>query len=90
MAIQYGVKGRTKSGVDYSINEDLVSFSSVGINTMHKPSEVSLITFEDIQEPLVSHWIAQTGSHSNGVTVRLNEAEANLFAEALNITIKRT
>ncbi|MBF4340700.1 hypothetical protein EAY39_07850 [Vibrio anguillarum] len=89
MAIQYGAKGRTKSGVDYSISNDLVSFSSIGINTMHKPSEVSILTFEDIKEPIFSHWIAQTGTSSNGVTVRLTEAEADLLAEALNTTVKR-
>lgn len=90
MPINYAVKGRTKSGVEYSISSDLVAFSSVGINTMHKPNEVSVITFPDIAEPLISHWIAQTGSSSNGVTVRLTEAEGELFAEALNITIERT
>lgn len=89
MKTQYGVKGRTKSGVSYSVSNDLVSFSSVGINTMHKPGEVSIITFTDIQKPQVSHWIAQTGSSSNGVTVRLTEAEADLLAEALNTTVKR-
>lgn len=89
MSIQYGVAGRTKSGVDYSVSNRLVSFSSIGINTMHKPSEVSIFTFADIQEPLVSHWIAQTGTSSNGVTVRLTEAEADLLAEALNTTVKR-
>lgn len=56
---------------------------------MHKPSEVSILTFANIKEPLLSHWIAQTGSSSNGVTVRLTEAEANLLAEALNTTVKR-
>ncbi|MBF4218608.1 hypothetical protein, partial [Vibrio anguillarum] len=88
-SIQYGTKGRTKSGVDYSISSEIVVFSSVGINTMHKPSEISILAFADIKEPLFSHFIAQTGSSSNGVTVKLTEAEADLLAEALNTPIQR-
>lgn len=89
MGINYSVKGRTKSGVEYSIAERLVSFSSLGINSLHQPSEINIITFADIQEPLKSHWLAQTGTTTNGVTVALTESEAHLFAESLNVEIRK-
>jgi hypothetical protein len=89
LSINYGVNGRTKDGVDYNIKSNLVTFSATGMNSLHEPNEVKILMFEDLKEPLVTHYIAQTGEPTNGVTVRLTEAEANLFAESLNVEIKK-
>ena len=88
MSINYSIEGRTKGGVNYSIKDSLATFSSMGMNSLHHPSEVKILTFKDIQEPLKSHWLVQIGKASNGVSVRLTESEAELFSEALNIAIK--
>lgn len=83
------IKGRTKGGVNYSINDTTVVFSSVGINTMHDKEDLKITKNRDLVDSDKHFYLAQTGTSQRGVVVALTEVEADLFAEALCTEIKQ-
>ncbi|MFV7772439.1 hypothetical protein [Shewanella marisflavi] len=87
MSVKMKVRGLTKAGVGYMISDEAVIFNSVGMNSIHKPGEVKVLRHNDIEDSSKHLFLAQVGASDNGIIVRLNENEANLFAEALGVEI---
>lgn len=82
------VKGRTKSGVNYSLTDTIVIFSSVGINAIYDKNDLKITENRDLVDSDKRFYLAQIGTSERGVVVALTEAEADLFAEALGTEIE--